>query len=321
MKHKVSWGIIGCGDVAEVKSGPAFQRCESSQLLAVMRRNIDLAKDFANRHNVPIFYDDADQLINNPEINAVYVATPPSTHLEYATKALQAGKNVYLEKAMVLNATEAKTLQKLVKESPNKLVVAHYRRFLPLYVKVKELIDNQTIGNITWVDLKFLKAHDFNNNAKWRLNTEVSGGGFFHDLAPHQIDLMIYFFGEVVSAKGISVNQARLSSADDLVNGVVQFKNNIMFRGLWHFASPKDLTEDCCTIYGEKGSISFSFYEETLTLNKNNTTQVFNFENPKHIQQPLIQETVNYFLGKRDNPCNVEIGATVINIMEQFTKN
>lgn len=321
MNSKISWGIIGCGDVAEIKSGPAFQKCENSQLLAVMRRNGDLAKDFAMRHNVTHYYNDADEFLKNRDINAVYVATPPSTHLHYALKALKAGKNVYIEKPMVLSVNEALKLENAVDNSPNKLVVAHYRRFLPMYIKVKELIDRHIIGTINFVDLKFLKPHDFNDKAGWRLEPEVSGGGYFHDIAPHQIDLMYHFFGEYRCANGIAVNQSKINIVDDMVNGIINFKNGIQFRGIWSFAIPQYLEEDNCTIYGEKGNISFSFYEETLKLNLKNENQVFNFKNPKHIQQPLIQETVNYFLGKRDNPCNVKVGVAVMNLMQQFTKN
>jgi predicted dehydrogenase len=186
----INWGIIGCGDVAEVKSGPAFHNCRDSKLLAVMRRNGDLAKDFAERHQVPLWYDDADKLLENTDINAVYIATPPSTHLEFALKALRSGKDVYLEKPMVLSNKEASVLKNAVNKSKQKLVMAHYRRFLPIYLKVKDLVDENAIGAIKFIDLRFLQPFNFNSNATWRLDKKVSGGGYFHDIAPHQIDLM-----------------------------------------------------------------------------------------------------------------------------------
>ena len=319
--NTIVWGIIGCGDVAEVKSGPAFQKCDHSELLAVMRRDGELAKDFAERHQVSLWYDDADDLLANPQINAVYIATPPSTHLEYSLKAIKAGKNVYLEKPMVLSQLEGQQLSQAITNSNQKLVVAHYRRFLPMYIKVKELIETHAIGAINYVDLKFLQPFDFNSKATWRLNASVSGGGYFHDIAPHQIDLMYHFFGDYELAKGLSVNQSKTHDVDDMVNGLISFKNNIQFRGIWSFAIPKSLQEDKCTIYGDEGTITFSFYEDTLTLNTKTEKKAFNFNNPENIQQPLIQQTVNYFLDKRDNPCPVEDGALVISIMETFTKD
>ncbi|WP_298500359.1 Gfo/Idh/MocA family oxidoreductase [uncultured Algibacter sp.] len=319
-KTIINWGIIGCGDVAEVKSGPAFNKCNNSELLAVMRRNGELARDFANRHNVPLWYDNADALLENPDINAIYIATPPSTHLDYALKALKAGKDVYLEKPMVLSNNEALSLKHAVANSSQKLVVAHYRRFLPMYLKVKELIDLNTIGAIKFVDLRFLQPFNFNSKASWRLDDKVSGGGYFHDIAPHQIDLLYHFFGEYNSAKGIAVNQSKINKVDDTVNGIIDFKNGIQFRGMWSFAIPENLQEDSCKIYGEEGIIEFSFYEEKITVNSKKISEVFEFNNPINIQQPMIQETVNYFLEKRTNPCPVEDGELVINIMEEFTK-
>ena len=316
----VIWGIIGCGDVAEVKSGPAFQKCNNSKLLAVMRRNASLAEDFAKRHSVPFWYSDADKLLANPDINAVYIATPPSTHLEYALKALAAGKNVYIEKPMVLSNDEATVLEKAVSDSSQKLVVAHYRRFLPMYVRVKELISTNVLGGIKFVDLRFLQPYDFNDKATWRLDEEVSGGGYFHDIAPHQIDLMCHFFGDYELAKGIAVNQSKINNVDDTVNGIVSFKNGIQFRGMWSFAIPKDLEEDRCTIYGENGTIEISFYKEKLVLNSTKINRTFEFKNPENIQLPMIQETVNYFLGKRSNPCPVEDGKLVTKLMQEFTK-
>jgi predicted dehydrogenase len=90
--ESVRWGIIGVGNVTEAKSGPGFQQAERSELVAVMRRNGDLAADYARRHDVPRWYDDADELINDPEVDAVYVATPPDSHREYVVRVAQAGK-------------------------------------------------------------------------------------------------------------------------------------------------------------------------------------------------------------------------------------
>src|SRR5678815_5720643 len=92
----VNWGIIGCGDVCEVKSGPAFNKVPNSRLVAVMRRDMSKAQDYAHRHNVPKAYNDASALINDPGINAIYIATPPSSHEEFTIQSLRAGKPIYL---------------------------------------------------------------------------------------------------------------------------------------------------------------------------------------------------------------------------------
>ena len=320
-KKKIIWGIIGCGDVAELKSGPAFNKCENSQLLGVMRRNASKAKDFAKRHCAPFWYDNASKLLENKEINAVYIATPPSTHLEYALLALSKGKDVYLEKPMVLSKKESKLLCKAVKKSNQKLVVAHYRRNLPIYLKIKELLNLNLIGDIEFVDIKYLQSISPNTSDNWRVNPSISGGGYFHDLAPHQLDLMYYFFGDYTIAKGYSMIKDPKFSVPDVVNGVINFNKGIPFSGIWDFSAPEFLHQDKCTIYGSLGSISFPFFENyELTINTNSKTETLNFNNPVNIQHPHIQETVNYFLDKRDNPCSVEEGARIINIIETFSK-
>lgn len=320
MKYKsVNWGILGCGDVAEVKSGPAFQKVENSSLVTVMRRNEDKVKDFAKRHHVANWTTSATDLISNKLINAVYIATPPSSHLHYAIQAIQSGKNVYLEKPMVLNVEEAKILLDTLKNSNTKITIAHYRRTLPVFVKVKELIDSNSIGKISSVLIDVKQSKNANLIAKtevnWRLNPEISGGGYFHDIAPHQIDLMCYYFGEVAYfEKGKKDN---LDSKNDMVSGQVQFKNGVRFTGNWNFNATTD--NDICTIQGENGSISFSFYGDTIKLNIGAVTTEYNFKNPKHVQQPMIEKTVGYFLGENPNPCSVEEAAIVTEIMDSFT--
>src|SRR6185369_11841124 len=148
---KIKWGIIGCGDVTEVKSGPAFNKVKNSELFAVMRRDAEKAKDYAQRHNVPKWYSDANQLIHDPEINAIYIATPPSSHEEYTMMAFNAGKPVYVEKPMSVDAASASRMVKVAKEKNLKLVIAHYRNAQPLFNRIKQLLNEKVIGNIRFV--------------------------------------------------------------------------------------------------------------------------------------------------------------------------
>ncbi|WP_343329732.1 Gfo/Idh/MocA family oxidoreductase [Polaribacter staleyi] len=317
----INWGIIGCGDVAEVKSGPAFQKVKNSKLIAVMRRNAIKAKDFAKRHQVPYWYTSVEELLNNPEINAVYIATPPSSHLEIAKKCLTAQKRVYLEKPITLNFSEALELNKLINTN-DQLVVAHYRRKLPAFLKVKQLIDNNVIGKILFADLKILQSKKntiiVKTATNWRLEPEISGGGYFHDIAPHQIDLMYYYFGEIKKAIGFT-DTTNKNKAANLVNGIIEFENGIQFRGIWNFNASENTVKDECKIYGENGTITFSFYGEEITVSTIKKEEVFSFKNPVHIQQPMIESTVNYFLGKEKNPCSIENGVSVMKIMDLFT--
>lgn len=146
----IRFGIIGCGNVTEVKSGPGFQKADQSALVAVMRRNGDLAQDYARRHGVPRWYTDAQALIDDPEVDVVYVATPPGSHLEYTLAAARAGKPVYVEKPMALNGAECDRMLAACREAQVPLYVAYYRRALPRFLKVKELLEAGAIGDIRY---------------------------------------------------------------------------------------------------------------------------------------------------------------------------
>jgi len=319
----ITWGIIGCGDVAEVKSGPAFQKTANSELLGVMRRNGEKAKDFAKRHKVPNWTTNADELIHNSAINSIYIATPPSSHLTYTPKALEAGKNVYLEKPMALNTEESQRICDAVKRSSRKLTVAHYRRKLPAFKKVREFLDAEAIGNILHVDLRILQPKNTDMIAKtdenWRLDPKVSGGGYFYDIGPHQIDLMYHFFGEIDKVAGFSSSRPEKELVETVVNGIIAFKNGVQFRGIWNFDVAEEGQTDSCIIYGTEGSIEFSFYGDVVRCIKKGKEQLFNFKNPKHIQQPMIEATVAYFLGEAQNPCPAEDGLLVMDTLEKLS--
>ncbi len=323
MIDKITWGIIGCGDVTEIKSGPAFNKIENSSLIAVMRRNAAKAEDYARRHNVPKWYGNADDLINDPEINAIYIATPPASHEEYTIKALKAGKNVYVEKPMSLSEEGCLRMLAVAKETDSKLSVAHYRRAMPFFEKIKQLIESEIIGTINCVNLKMMQGAENSiitqTEDNWRLNPALSGGGLFHDLAPHQIDMIYYLFGEIKKAVGLSANKSKLSEANDMVAGQILFKNDILFNGFWCFNNPLAENLDLCEIIGTKGKISFAFFGQTkITINLGGKEEVLEVLHPTHVQQPMIEKVVQYFLNKGENPCTAAEGAEVLRIMDLF---
>lgn len=321
----IQWGIIGCGDVTEVKSGPAFDKVKESKLIAVMRRDAAKAEDYARRHHVPKWYSDGYELIKDPEINAIYVATPPLQHEEYTIAALAAGKPVYVEKPMAISEAAGKKMLAASIKNKTKLSVAHYRRAQPLFIKLKELLDLKTIGEIRFINLEYLtppllEEQLQETKIKWRVDPAVAGGGLFHDLAPHQLDLMLYLFGKIKNASGISSNQAGLYNADDIVTGAMIFENGTIFNGLWCFTVPEEAAKDTCEITGTEGKISFSvFGEPRIAIVRKGKTSTIHFERLQHVQEPMIEKVVQYFLGKGENPCPAEDGVEVMRIMKIFT--
>lgn len=324
--NEIRWGMIGCGDVTEIKSGPAFNKVDHSALVAVMRRDGEKAKDYAKRHAVPEWYNNADDLINDPEVNAIYIATPPAFHEEYAIKSINAGKPVYIEKPMALNYASANRILKIAKEKKVKVSVAHYRRGQPLFNKVKQLLAERIIGDTLFAKLEFYKK-SLNKEAlsvpkvAWRVNPEIAGGGLFHDIAPHQVDLMCWFFGEIEKASGYSANQGKMYRADDIVSGTILFKSGVIFNGLWCFNVASENVTDLCEIQGSEGKMRFPVFEhKKIEIIKNGKTKEILFEPLQHVQQPLIQKVVNYFLDKGPNPSSAYDGAIVMKLLDDFTK-
>ena len=322
IEGNVKWGIIGCGDVTEVKSGPAFQKVDNSELVAVMRRNAEKAEDYAKRHNVGAWYSNADKLIHDENVNAIYVATPPSTHAEYAIKSMKAGKPVYVEKPMAMDAEECRQMIEVSMETHMPLFVAYYRRTLPLFVKIKELIDMKAIGDVRIINLILhwpAKEEELAGNPGWRVDKEISGGGHFHDLAAHQLDYLEYVFGPIRSVHGEATNQAGLYTAEDAVTAAFQFENGTLGTGSWCFTVPQKQASDVTEIIGSKGRISFSFFSNQV-LHIETDTMVENFEipHPEHVHQPLVDMVVRDLRGEGTSPSTGETGLRATLLMDKI---
>jgi len=318
--HEIRWGIIGCGNVTEVKSGPAFQKAKGSKLVAVMRRNEKFAANYARRHGVAKWYDNAELLIQDPEVDAVYIATPPSSHTEYTLAVANAEKPVYVEKPMAMNYQECLEMIRAYEQHNVPLFVAYYRRALPKFLKIKELLDNNAIGAVRAVGIMFYQkptSSDFENQDNWRVDPDIAGCGYFCDLASHLIDILQFFFGSIKTATGFSSNQMGLYKAEDIVSGSFQFESGIHGTGLWCFSAFDNL--DRTELIGEKGKITFSTFDaKPIILENENGIQKFQIENPIHIQQPLIQTVLDELLGIGKCPSTGKTAALTNLVLDQM---
>lgn len=321
---KISWGFIGCGDVTEVKSGPAFNKIENSEVVAVMRRNAKKVKDYAHRHNIAKYYTDADELIHDPEVNAIYIATPPNTHAEYTIRALEAGKPVYVEKPMARNYKECKRMLEASQRTNLPVFVAYYRRCLPSFLKVKEIVNSGVLGKVRLVNVRLYQPPRYDDNNEqlpWRVRPEISGGGYFFDLASHQLDILDYILGQIRDASGVARNQAGLYEAEDIVTASWEFKSGIVGSGVWCFTIGETERLDHIDIIGTKGSVSFACFDtQPVVLNTAAGKKTFDLPNPVHVQQPLIQTIVAQLLGKGKCPSTGESAARTSYIMDKITK-
>jgi predicted dehydrogenase len=297
----VRWGIIGVGNVTERKSGPGFQQAERSELVAVMRRNGDLAADYARRNQVPRWYDDADELINDPEVDAVYVATPPDSHREYAVRVAQAGKPVYVEKPMARTAGECAEMILACDEAGVDLFVAYYRRAMPRFATVKHILDTGRIGQLRSVSVR--NEHPGRVDEGWRVDPEISGGGHFVDLGSHILDLLDWLLGPVTHADGVARNRGGRYRAEDLVSAAFGFGSGVEGVGVWNYDSFQQ--KDQVEIIGTAGALSFScFADEPLRLRTARGVEPIEAPYPATVQLPLIQAVVNALTGHGESPSN-----------------
>ena len=322
---RVNWGIIGCGNVTEAKSGPAFNRVEDSKLAAVMRRDAAKAQDYARRHGVPQWYSDAAELIEDPDIHAVYIATPPDTHAKYTVMAAEAGKHVYVEKPMALDFAQCRRMIRAAEKAGVSLFVAYYRRALPSFLKVKELVTSGRIGSPRFVNIRLFKAPpeniSFTDDLPWRYKPEISGGGLFVDLGSHQLDFLDYLFGPIISVKSFASNQAGLYPVEDIVSASFVFQSGVVGSGTWCFTVSRENQTDEIEIVGSKGKILFSTFAFTpVRMESERGSEVFDFPRQEPIQEPLIQTVVDELLGRGQCPSTGLTASRTTRVMEEILK-
>lgn len=303
MQH-INWGIIGCGNVAEMKSGPAFNKVEGSRVIAVMRRDAAKARDYAVRHHIPLWYSNADDLINNPEVNAVYVATPPSSHAEYAIRCLRQGKIAYVEKPMAASYKECEQMHEVSVRTGIPLYIAYYRRYLPYFIRVKEILDSGQLGDLLYVKIDFHippRREDYNtDDLPWRVQPAIAGAGYFYDLASHQIDLFDWYFGKVRSVTGSIFNRRGLYQAEDLVFAHIVYDSGLPFTGTWCFTADESQHVDLIRVYGTKATLEFSTFDFTPVKLSNADGSTEDLPpNPENIQFCFIKNMVEELRGLR----------------------
>ncbi|MBU2951042.1 Gfo/Idh/MocA family oxidoreductase [Tamlana agarivorans] len=297
LSKNVKWGIIGCGNVTEVKSGPAYKITNGFSIAAVMRRDAEKVKDYAKRHNIKTYYTDADQLINDSNVDAVYIATPPDTHKYYALKVAAAGKPCCVEKPLAPSYADSLEIYNAFKSKDIPMFVAYYRRSLPRFLKIKSYIDAGYIGDVRHISTHLSKPPsetDLSKSYNWRTDAEIAPAGYFDDLASHELDLFTFYFGNIRDAHGISVNQQALYSAKDAVSANWLHESGVTGSGTWNFGCNEHI--DKVIIYGSKGTIKFSvFHENPITLKCESIKKEVFIENPKHIQFPHVENMMYCF--------------------------
>jgi predicted dehydrogenase len=316
----IRWGILGCGDVTERKSGPAFSAVPDSALVAVMRRDGDKAADYARRHNVPKWYADATSLVNDPDVDAVYVAAPPGAHEELAMLACVARKPCYIEKPMARSGAECERLNHAFRDAGVPLFVAYYRRALPRFVEARFLLESGVLGTLSSVHLEHAGPSHRHLGAAgaelpWRVRAQEAGAGLFLDLGSHALDVLDFLLGELRDVRGDAFNRAGVTDTEDVVHLTFRVGDGVPGVALWNFAS--HARRDAVRFTGTDGELTMSIFgDEPLRLDTPNGTEEIVRPNPATIQQPLIQSIVDELHGRGVCPSTGESAARTSRVMD-----
>jgi len=298
----IRWGMVGTGNVTEKKSGPAFYKAENSRLYGVTNRTIAKAEDYARRHGVPKVFESIDEMLQDSLVDAIYIATPPGSHKELAIRCAKAKKPCYIEKPLALNYQESLEIIQAFEENETKAFVAYYRRRLPRFLRVRELLEEGAIGEVRFVHVSQYRPETKDEREQcWRVQPEISGGGIFMDVAVHQLDILDFLIGKITQVKSFYSNQGRFYEADDMVSLCLTFENGVQGSGDWCFTA--GVAQESIKIVGSKGSITWECFGTGAIILKTATGIKEIFEpTPEHIQQPLIQSIVDELLGKDNCP-------------------
>jgi 1,5-anhydro-D-fructose reductase (1,5-anhydro-D-mannitol-forming) len=311
----VRWGIIGCGDVTEVKSGPAFQKASGSALVAVMRRDGAKARDYAARHGVPRAWDRADDLINDSGVDAVYIATPPSSHADLAIRVAEAGKPCLVEKPMAATHAECLRMKDAFLARSVPLWVAYYRRALPRFLTVRGLLREGAIGRLTSVHVD-VSASLTSDRTQWRVDPAIAGAGLFFDLGSHCVDLLDFLVGPITDMAGFAINTGGAYAAEDVTAAAFSFGNTIAGTGVWNFNGPG--SADVMTFVGSEGTLRTPIFSDTdVVVTIDGSRRIFEVRNPPHVHQPLVQTIVDELRGQGCCDSTAESGARASWVLER----
>ena len=316
----INWGLIGCGAVTEVKSGPAYNVSGKSHLVGVTSRTLASATDYASRHNVLKVFETPSAMINSSSIDAVYIATPPSSHLKLALSVAQARKPCCIEKPISINHAEAIAIAKAFSDNGIPLFIAYYRRSLPRFQAIKSWILDGKIGDVRHIHWSLTRRptkNDINHSFGWRTEPQEAPGGYFDDLACHGLDLFDFYFGPIMAANGQTLNQQKLYSVPDSFSGTWLHETGVTGSGYWNFASFE--RSDEVRVIGSHGKITFSmFADESIKCITAGGIEKLDIKHPKHLHKFHVENIISHLEGHSTHPSTGESAMRTAWVCEQI---
>ena len=320
----IRWGMIGTGDVTERKSAPSFNKIENSRLVAVGNRTFEKAEDYAARHGVPTVHRDPYDVIRNPEVDVVYIATPPGSHMAYALETIREGKPLYIEKPMARTWDECNIINEAAEEKGVPVYVAYYRRSLDYFKKVRSIIQEGDLGRILHINMRqyFAARHEDyeSEDLPWRVIPEDAGGGYFHDMGCHALDILFYIFGDPLEVSGMVSNMGGLYEPEDTLSANLTLPGGLLVSAGWSFVAPEPFQKDLVEVIGEKGRLRFSIFSfKPITLFTGDHKETMATIQPEHIQLPHIRSIVSELNGNGKCPATGKTSAVTSRVMDIIT--
>lgn len=320
--NTVKWGLIGCGDIAKRRVAPAIQDLENNELAAISRQNPDLLKEFANVFMVPKMYEKWQDLIADPEIDAIYVATPVYLHAPITIAAANAGKHVLCEKPMAMNVSECEAMINACQKNNVQLGVAYYRHYYPVVQKIKDLLDSEVIGNIVYVTVNIFSYFNPEPDAPraWLNVKSKAGGGPLYDIGSHRAEVFHHLFGCPQYVQGITTTQAFKRDVEDTATALYHYEKG--FHVVMHVTHAARESQDTLDVFGTEGSIHIpNLNQGNLILWTPEEKKEELYPPHLNLHQPLIEAYAKSLLQKHPFAVDGKVGRNVNWMLEEVYRS
>ena len=306
----IHWGLVGTGAISNKRVGPALVDAKNSKLAAVCDVAEEALRSFASRFDIAHAYTSFDELLANPEVDAVYLATPVFLHAPYAIQALKAGKHVLVEKPMALTVSECEEMVRLARKTGKTLATAYYRRFFPKVQRARQLIEEGTLGKVVMVVSVYHTWYNRPPGAPggWRTEKARAGGGVLWDMGSHRFDLLIGLFGMPTQVWAVTETLIHDIEVEDTASVYMKLANGAQCVSTWQWSSQTWV--DHMAIIGSDGKIVMEPMDSpnlTYYIGKGRSQERFDEEIPlpENVHLPMIQNFVDSVLAGKDP---VEVG-------------
>jgi 1,5-anhydro-D-fructose reductase (1,5-anhydro-D-mannitol-forming) len=315
-RNTIHWGVIGAGNVFEYKSGPALYTTPNSQLVAVMRRNAGKAQETAQRHSARRWYTDAESLVADPDVDAVYVASPHHLHPEHVTLAARAHKIVLCEKPMGVSTADAQACVDVCKANNAPLTVAYYRRAWSIVRAMQHFLRDGAIGEVVTARAQLSDLFTGDGERGWLTSRIKSGGDALANAGAHWIDLIRSLLGQVDSVMAYSSSKFSGWETDDTTIVQMQMETGALVSFTTTRRTPTVTNE--FDILGTKGRLYASpLSEGRLVLHRQGCEpEVLCYPRTGVMHSDLVADLVPRLLNGQPSPIPGEEAVAVWRIMQ-----